>query len=305
MTSPQETRRVGDPAELRRLVDEARAHERSIGFVPTMGALHDGHLSLIHAAADENDLVVVSIFVNPKQFGPDEDFAAYPRDMARDIELARVAGAGVVYSPSPEVMYPPGFSTTVEVAGLTDVLCGSPRSRGAEHFRGVTTVVCKLLTSAAPDRAYFGQKDAQQVAVIKRMVRDLDMPVEIRAMPTVREPDGLAMSSRNVYLDADQRRQAGAINRALDAARRELANAGGLDRALAAAYSVLGDAGIEAEYLEARDPDSLAPAVEPLEGPVLFAIAAPIGAARLIDNVIVDPRAESAASLALQGGAAA
>lgn len=295
---------VRDPADLRRWVSETRVDGKTVGLVPTMGALHEGHLSLIRAATDETDLVIVSIFVNPKQFGPDEDFEAYPRDEGRDVSLAEEAGATLVYMPKPEVMYPTSFSTAVEVQGLTEVLCGAPSSRGAAHFRGVTTVVCKLLNTAAPDRAYFGQKDAQQVAVIKRMVSDLDIPVEIRVMPTVREPDGLAMSSRNAYLNADQRRQATSINLALRAVHEELEGGTALETALGVGRSVLREAGIEPEYLEARDLDSLAPAEEPLQNSVLIAVAAPIGTARLIDNFIFEPTAKSTPglSLAMQGG---
>ena len=292
-----------DPAGLRQRLDAGRAAGKTVGFVPTMGALHAGHLSLIRAAAAENDLTVVSIFVNPKQFGPEEDFEAYPRDWERDVELAEGAGADLIYMPSAEAMYPPGFATTVEVEGLTDVLCGAPTSRGAAHFRGVTTVVCKLLNAAGPDRAYFGQKDAQQVAVIKRMVRDLDLPVEIRVMPTVREPDGLAMSSRNGYLSAEERRLAVAISRALRGAEDSLLADADIEAALAAARSVLTDAGIEPEYLEARDPETLAPVTELGERPVLIAVAAPVGPARLIDNIVFEPiAAAQQKSPAMQGG---
>lgn len=292
-----------DPAGLRQRLDAGRAAGKTVGFVPTMGALHAGHLSLIRAAAAENDLTVVSIFVNPKQFGPEEDFEAYPRDWERDVELAEGAGADLIYMPSAEAMYPPGFATTVEVEGLTDVLCGAPTSRGAAHFRGVTTVVCKLLNAAGPDRAYFGQKDAQQVAVIKRMVRDLDLPVEIRVMPTVREPDGLAMSSRNGYLSAEERRLAVAISKALRGAEDSLLADADIEAALAAARSVLTDAGIEPEYLEARDPETLAPVTELGERPVLIAVAAPVGPARLIDNIVFEPiAAAQQKSPAMQGG---
>lgn len=292
------------PEELRLLLDPVRREGRRIGMVPTMGALHRGHLSLIEAAARECDLVVVSIFVNPKQFGPSEDFEAYPRDEGRDFELAEGAGADVIYAPSVESMYPDGFATTVEVSGLTEVLCGAPEHRGPDHFKGVTTVVCKLLNAADPDRAYFGLKDAQQVAVIKRMVRDLDMPVEIRAMPTVREPDGLALSSRNAYLDAEERLLAVQLSRSLRAAERALAEGRALGAALDAARAILAEAGIEPEYLEARDPDSLAPASEVGDRPILIALAARVGPARLIDNIVFDPHAPATAQdgLAIQGG---
>lgn len=295
---------IRDPTELRRQVAESRRRGESVGLVPTMGALHEGHLSLIRAARDENDLVVVSIFVNPKQFGPGEDFDAYPRDEERDFEFAKDAGTDVLYAPDASVMYPEDFATTVAVAGLTEVLCGSPQSRGSGHFRGVTTVVCKLLIASAPDRAYFGQKDAQQVAVIKRMVRDLDMGVEIRVMPIVREPDGLAMSSRNAYLDVEQRKLASHISRALRVAEQELEKGAEIGPALDAASNVLAEAGLSPEYLEARDPDSLEPVDHLDRRPVLFAVAVGVGPARLIDNFIFDPlRQRSAQKVpAMQGG---
>lgn len=295
---------VREPVELRQLVAAARAAGQKIGMVPTMGALHEGHLSLIAAADAETDFVIVSVFVNPKQFGPSEDFEAYPRDECRDREMAAAAGADLIYAPSAETMYPPGFATAVEVSGLTDVLCGAPSSRGSAHFRGVTTVVCKLLNAAVPDRAYFGQKDAQQVAVVKRMVRDLDLPVEIRVMPIVREPDGLAMSSRNAYLDSAERQLAAQLSRALAAVGRGLSAGLELGAALEMARAVLSEAGIELEYLSAHDPDSLE-AVDLVESrPVLVALAAQVGPARLIDNFIFDPLADPATqdSLAMQGG---
>jgi len=203
-----------------RTVAEVRAAVRaagdSIGLVPTMGAFHEGHLSLIREARAQNDLVVVSLFVNPTQFGPTEDLDAYPRDEARDAALAEQAGADILFAPPVAEIYPDGFATGIHVTGITEVLDGA--ARGAFHFDGVATVVTKLFGIVAPDVAYFGQKDAQQVMVVRRVVRDLDLPVRIVACPIVREPDGLAMSSRNVYLDADARHQATALNRALDEA---------------------------------------------------------------------------------------
>ena len=184
-----------------------------------MGALHAGHLSLIEAAREQADVVVMSLFVNPTQFGEGEDLESYPRDEERDLELAAEAGAQIVFAPAADEVYPPGFTTHVEVDGLTDVLCGAPTSRGAGHFRGVTTVVAKLLNMASPDFVFFGQKDAQQAIVIKRMARDLDFPAEVVVVPTVREPDGLAMSSRNAYLDESRAR---ARHRAQPRARRGL-----------------------------------------------------------------------------------
>jgi pantoate--beta-alanine ligase len=259
----------------------------SIGLVPTMGYLHDGHVSLLRAARAECDVVVMSLFVNPTQFGPGEDLDRYPRDEARDVALASAAGVDVVFAPDVAELYPDGFATAVAVTGsLTGVLDGDAERRGPGHFRGVTTVVAKLFNVVGPDVAYFGQKDAQQAVVIKRMVADLDFPLRVAVCPTVREPDGLAMSSRNVYLEPADRARAAAIPRALEAAA-ALARAGTLDAALAAARHELAAAGIEPEYLEARDAETLEP-VEGLAGrPVLIALAARVGATRLIDNVTV------------------
>lgn len=273
-------------SELRAALAAPRRDGRLIGLVPTMGYLHEGHLSLLRAARAECDVVVMSLFVNPTQFGPNEDFDRYPRDERRDAELAAAAGVDLVWAPPVEEVYPEGFSTEVEVGGLAAVLCGDPERRGPEHFRGVVTVVAKLFNAVGPDVAYFGQKDAQQVAVIRRMVRDLDFPVRIEALPTVREPDGLAMSSRNAYLSTDDRDRATSLSRALGAVERE-AGAGSLAAALEAGRRELAAAGIEPEYLEACDPEDLTP-VERLEGrPVLVAVAARVGDARLIDNVLI------------------
>ena len=282
-------RELRDRAALQTALAAERRAGRSIGLVPTMGALHAGHLALIEAARRECDTVLISIFVNPAQFGPDEDFEAYPRDQARDLKLAAGAGASLAYLPSAEQVYPSGFATRVEVDGLTEVLCGAPGSRGAAHFRGVTTVVCKLLNAIGPDRAYFGGKDAQQVAVIRRMVTDLEIPVEIRTVATVREADGLAMSSRNGYLSPAERERAAELPRALNTAREAVLTGHPLDEAIALARETLADAGIEPEYFEARDPDDLTPASDPLEGLVLLALAAPVGRTRLIDNLVIDP----------------
>src|SRR6185312_93165 len=192
-------------ADVRAAVAGARARNASIGLVPTMGAFHDGHISLMRAARDAHDLVVVSLFVNPTQFGPAEDLAAYPRDEQRDARIAEQAGVDILFAPSVAEMYPHGFSTTIHVSGLTDVMDGAARPG---HFDGVATVVAKLFGIVAPDAAYFGQKDAQQVLVVRRVARDLNLPVRVVACPIVREPDGLAMSSRNVYLDAADRARA-------------------------------------------------------------------------------------------------
>jgi pantoate--beta-alanine ligase len=276
-------------AELRAALAQPRLEGLTIGLVPTMGYLHEGHLSLLRAARAECDLVVMSLFVNPTQFGPGEDLDRYPRDEQRDLELAAGAGAEIVYAPPVEEVYRADFSTAVEVSGpLTDVLDGDPERRGSGHFRGVTTVVAKLFNTVGPDVAYFGQKDAQQAAVIRRMVRDLDFPVRIEVMPTVREADGLAMSSRNAYLDPADRERATALSRALAAIERE-ALAGSLQVGLEAGRTVLAEVGIEPEYLEARDAERLDPVVELGDRPVLVAVAARVGAARLIDNVLIEP----------------
>ena len=253
-----------------------------------MGALHDGHVSLIEAARRDCDVVVVSLFVNPAQFGPGEDLEGYPRDRDRDAERAAAAGADLLYAPAVDEVYPPGFATTVEVEGLTGVLCGEAERRGPEHFRGVTTIVAKLLNAVGPDVAYFGQKDAQQALVVRRMVADLDFPVRIEVRPTVREADGLAMSSRNAYLAPADRERAPALHRALAAAAAAARPGTAVDDALRAAREELAGAGVEPEYLEARDAGDLGP-VETFNGrPVLIAVAAQLGRARLIDNVIVE-----------------
>jgi len=273
--------------ELRAALAPMRREGSSIGLVPTMGYLHDGHLSLLRAARAECDLVVMSLFVNPTQFGPGEDLDRYPRDEERDLRLAAEAGVDIVYAPPVEDVYPEGFATQVEVGGgLTDVLDGDPARRGPGHFRGVTTVVAKLLNTVGPKVAYFGQKDAQQVAVIRRMVRDLDIPVRIEVLATVREADGLAMSSRNAYLDPGERERATALSRALRAAE-ATAGSEGLAAALATARAELRAAGIEPEYLEARDAENLNPVAESNGRPVLIAVAAQVGGARLIDNVLI------------------
>jgi pantoate--beta-alanine ligase len=282
-------RAVRSREELRSALLPGRRDGLTIGLVPTMGYLHEGHLSLLGAARAECDLVVMSLFVNPTQFGPGEDLGRYPRDEERDLRLAAEAGADLVYAPPVEEVYPDGFATAVAVSGgLTEVLDGDPARRGPEHFRGVTTVVAKLFNSVGPDVAYFGQKDAQQAIVIQRMARDLDFPVRVEVLPTVREADGLAMSSRNAYLDAGERERAVALSRALAAAERgarEDSLAAGLD----AARRELADAGIEPEYLEARDAEQLRPVAELNGRPVLIAVAARVGAARLIDNVLIRP----------------
>jgi pantoate--beta-alanine ligase len=279
---------VRDKRALREKLAPARRAGRSIGLVPTMGFLHEGHLSLLRTARERCDVVVMSLFVNPAQFGPTEDLDSYPRDEPRDLALAEAEGVDLVYAPAVEEVYPEGFATTVEVAGgLTDVLEGDPAERGPEHFRGVTTVVAKLLNSVGPDVAFFGQKDAQQAVVIRRMARDLDFPVEIAVVPTVRERDGLALSSRNAYLGPNERERASAISRALRAAESAAADGAPTDTALAAARAELELAGIQPEYLEARDAETLAPARNFNGRPVLVAVAARVGRARLIDNAVI------------------
>jgi pantoate--beta-alanine ligase len=295
---------IREKAKLRAELEPARRAGRTIGLVPTMGALHDGHLSLLAAAGERCDVVVMSLFVNPAQFRPGEDLAAYPRDERRDADLAERAGVDLIYAPSVDQVYPPGFATSVEVSdALTGVLDGDRSRRGPEHFHGVTTVVAKLLNTVDPDIAFFGQKDAQQAVVIRRMVRDLDFAVECCVLPIVREPDGLALSSRNAYLGDEERRRAVALGRALERAREAVA-AGRSDVAevLAEARAELSEAGIEPEYLEARDAADLAP-VQSFNGrPVLVAVAAQVGKARLIDNVVIDAEAGSAGARWTEGG---
>jgi pantoate--beta-alanine ligase len=273
--------------ELREALAPERRAGRSIGQVPTMGSFHDGHLSLIRRAREQCDVVVVSLFVNPTQFGAGEDLSAYPRDEARDRELAEREGVDLLFSPTVGEVYPDGFDTTVSVGGLTDVLCGDPSRRGPEHFAGVTTVVTKLFNMAMPDVAYFGQKDAQQALVVRKLVRDLDLPVRIEVCPTVRADDGLALSSRNAYLSPEERARALALSRALRAAEATVA-AGelGASKVLAAAAAELAAAGVEPEYLELRSATDLSPA-ESVNGSTLLAVAARVGPARLIDNTIL------------------
>jgi pantoate--beta-alanine ligase len=239
--------------------------EGEIGFVPTMGAFHEGHLSLFRAARAENELVVASLFVNPAQFGDDEDFARYPRDATRDFELADAAGVDVLFAPDVDEIYPPGFQTWVDVEHLGSILEGEHRPG---HFRGVATVCLKLFNLVRPRRAYFGQKDSQQVAVLKRMVRDLAVPVEIRVLPTVRDADGLALSSRNAYLSAEERELALALPRALQARDRSL-----LD-------------GLEVDYFEETDFE-----------PRVLAAAVRVGKTRLIDNVVIEVPCQASAWL--------
>jgi pantoate--beta-alanine ligase len=274
--------------ELRGALAEPHRAGRSIGLVPTMGALHEGHLSLLRRAREQCDLVVMSLFVNPSQFNEAADLAAYPRDEQRDLRLAEQAGVDFVFAPPAEAMYPPGFATTVSVAGVTEALEGAHRGRA--HFDGVTTVVTKLLNIVGPDVAYFGQKDAQQAIVIRRLVSDLDIPVRIEVCPTAREPDGLAMSSRNVLLSPGQRSGATSLHRALRAAAEAIA-AGETDPVAARkiALAQLSSPELEIEYLELVSPDTLVP-LQRLEGDALAVVAARLGTTRLIDNELIDGR---------------
>jgi pantoate--beta-alanine ligase len=272
---------------LREALAPERAAGRSIGLVPTMGSFHEGHLSLVRRARDACEVVVVSLFVNPTQFSPTEDLDAYPRDEARDRGLAEAEGVDLLFAPPLREVYPEGFDTTVTVGGLTSVLDGDPARRGPGHFAGVATVVTKLFNMVAPDVAYFGQKDAQQALIVRKLARDLDIPVRIEVCPIVRDPDGLALSSRNAYLSADERERALALSRALRAAERAVA--GGAFEAgavLAAARAELDEAGIEPEYLELRSTEDLSE-VERVNGTTLLAVAARVGRARLIDNAVL------------------
>ena len=272
-------------AEMRAEVRAARDAGRNVGLVPTMGAFHEGHLSLMRQARAASDLVVVSLFVNPTQFGANEDLGAYPRDEARDAALAENEGVDVLFAPASSEVYPDGFATSIHVSEITEVLCGA--TRGPHHFDGVATVVTRLFAIVRPDVAYFGQKDAQQILVVRRVVKDLNLDVRIEACPIVREPDGLALSSRNVYLDPVAREQATALNRALDAAA-DVRAAGERDgeRMLNAARAVLSEAGITPEYLELRDAEDLRPLMR-IDDDALLAVAARVGGARLIDNHIL------------------
>ena len=281
--------------ELRDALAPERRAGRTIGLVPTMGAFHDGHLSLIRRARRDSDVVVVSLFVNPTQFTPSEDLDAYPRDEQRDAALAEAEGVDLLFAPPVEEVYPNGFGTTVTVGALTEILEGHPAGRGTSHFAGVTTVVTKLFNMVGPDVAYFGQKDAQQALVLRKLVRDLDVPVRIEVCPTVRDPDGLALSSRNAYLTDAERARALALSRALRAADAAV-EAGERDgtAVLRVARAELDDAGIEPEYLELRSATDLSP-VERVNGSTLLAVAARVGRARLIDNVMLGAGRETGA----------
>jgi pantoate--beta-alanine ligase len=271
-------------AALRDAVGGWRAKGERVGLVPTMGALHRGHLALVEAAHGQCERLVASLFVNPKQFGPREDFAAYPRDEAADLAKFAEADVDLVFAPSVEEMYPPGFSSNIRVAGISDRLEGAHRPG---HFDGVATVVAKLLLQCLPDAAFFGEKDYQQLMVVRRMARDLDIPVRIEGVPTVREPDGLALSSRNVYLSPEERRVAPRLYRVLNdtaAVLRERPDAAA--PALAGGISALDGAGFVTDYLELRDAADLSPMIT-LDRPARLLAAARLGRTRLIDNIAV------------------
>ncbi|GAB6086593.1 pantoate--beta-alanine ligase [Alkaliphilus crotonatoxidans] len=272
--------------KMKKILREARKEDKAIGFVPTMGYLHRGHLSLIERASWENDVVVVSVFVNPTQFGVNEDFDVYPRDLDRDRQVAASGGAHYLFHPTIEEMYPEGYETYVEVLSLTGRLCGASRPG---HFRGVTTVVAKLFNIIMPQRAYFGLKDAQQVAVITRMVKDLNMNVQIVPCPIVREEDGLAMSSRNVNLTAEQRRAALVLSQSLFQAK-SMIEAGERDGKLIVSsieQCIKREPAVTVDYIEAVDFETLN-SVPYIQGKVLIALAARVGKVRLIDNIIVE-----------------
>ncbi|MBX7188761.1 MAG: pantoate--beta-alanine ligase [Solirubrobacterales bacterium] len=274
------------------LRDELRGQTVTVGLVPTMGYLHEGHNSLLKAARAENDAVVMSLFVNPTQFKAGEDLSTYPRDEERDLAIAESSGVDFIYAPLPDDVYPSGFATKVEVEGLTEVLCGSETSRGPGHFAGVTTVVTKLLNAVDPDVAYFGQKDAQQATVIRRMAEDLEFRTRIVILPTVRERDGLAMSSRNAYLSPEARERATAIWASL-LETESVFSESGLDAALEAGRRHLQSAGITPEYFEARYPGTLDPAEGTGTDPILVAVAAKVDGTRLIDNILIEPSSTS------------
>jgi pantoate--beta-alanine ligase len=275
---------VRSVAELRRQVAAWRTAGERVGLVPTMGALHAGHAALVAAARAQCPRTIASIFVNPKQFGPREDFSSYPRPEADDLAQLTQAGADLAFIPAVVEMYPEGFATTISVAGPSEGLCGAHRPG---HFDGVATVVAKLLTQAAPDAAFFGEKDYQQLMVVRRMVRDLDLPVDIVGVPTVREPDGLALSSRNVYLSPEERRIAPNLYRTMQQAATEITGGAAPGPVLQRAIAQLNSLGLSVEYLELRDAATLAPLARTPAAPARLLAAVHLGRTRLIDNVSV------------------
>jgi pantoate--beta-alanine ligase len=281
-------KKITDPAKMTKFIREAKAKGRTVGFIPTMGYFHDGHLKLVRNAKKENDIVVMSIFVNPVQFGPKEDYAKYPRDFKRDARLAEQEGVEALFCPAAKDMYLPHHSTYVTVEGLTANLCGCSRPG---HFKGVATVVAKLLNVVPADTAYFGQKDAQQAFIIKRMVRDLNIPIKMKIVPTSRENDGLAMSSRNVYLDRDQRREAVILFRSLSLAKRLIRRGErDADKVIKAIKRFIEkNSSAKIDYVSIVDTDGFKN-IKTLKGRILVAIAAYFGKTRLIDNIIVNSR---------------
>jgi len=278
---------INTTREMRSAARDLRSQRARLGLVPTMGALHEGHLSLVRAAKAKSDVVAVSIFVNPTQFGPREDFARYPRNLEKDCELLEREGVEFVFAPTVEEVYQRGAVTWVTVEGLSDRLCGKSRPG---HFRGVATVVAKLFNIVEPDVAFFGQKDAAQVAVIKRMVRDLNMAVQIEICPIVREPDGLALSSRNAYLSPDERKMALVLHASLQRAQK-LFNEGERNAAKLAAEAkkaFVWQPAVKLDYLDIVDPNGLEP-LETLNQKSLVAVAAFVGNTRLIDNILLEP----------------
>ncbi len=272
-------------AELRRELAPWRKSGEPIGLVPTMGALHAGHMALVGAARRECDRVVATIFVNPKQFAANEDLVSYPRREEADLDLLRQAQVDLVFAPAAAEIYPPQFSTLVRVGGLSEGLCGAHR---AGHFDGVATVVAKLLIQSLPEAAYFGEKDYQQLMVVRRLARDLDIPVRIEGVATVREPDGLALSSRNVYLSAEERQRAPELARVLRGIAARLAGEpGAVAAALGDGRAALEDAGLAVEYLEVRDAETLAPVTAAIGAPARVLAAIHLGRTRLIDNVAI------------------
>ena len=285
------------PHKLTSIIKSLKKRGKTIGFVPTMGCLHDGHVSLIKKARKENDIVVLSIFVNPTQFGPKEDYKKYPRNFSRDTAIAKKAGVDIIFVPEVKDIYPKGFSTYVEENNLSHILEGVIRPN---HFRGVTTVVLKLFNIVQPDISYFGQKDYQQAVIIKKMVKDLNLDTEIKVLPTVREKDGLAQSSRNTYLNKEQRKSATILYRSLTSAKRLIEN--GLTDAEEVKKrmremikkanpapdptSRRDDAGVNIDYIEIREPETLQP-IKKITGNVVILLAVRIGKVRLIDNIII------------------
>ncbi|MFW6159895.1 MAG: pantoate--beta-alanine ligase [Acidobacteriota bacterium] len=276
--------------QLRKKLKEVRKKGQTIGFVPTMGFLHQGHLSLVRESVKETDFTVVSVFVNPTQFGPEEDFLKYPRDLDRDVKLLETEGVKAVFSPSADEMYPEGYSTYVEVHGLQDKLCGRSRTG---HFRGVCTVVLKMFNIIRPDIAFFGQKDAQQAVIIRRMVRDLNLDVKIEILPIIRDKDGLALSSRNAYLSSKERPAALVLSRSLRLAEKKFAEGERDVRKLKKAMEeiIIREPSVRIDYLEIVDPDTLE-SVTVIKGYALVTVAVFIGRVRLIDNTILIDKGE-------------